>query len=67
VSGTAVGSFILPVLIKHLVEKFGFHGTILILGCCMLQVCFSAMLYKPLEEYVSKDELEAVDTASNLL
>ncbi|XP_055855454.1 uncharacterized protein LOC129918767 [Episyrphus balteatus] len=50
VSGTAAGSFILPVLIKHLADKFGFHGTILILGGCMLHVCVSATLYKPLEE-----------------
>lgn len=51
VSGTAAGSFILPILIKHLAEAFGFHTTILILGCCMLHVCISATLYKPLEEY----------------
>ncbi|WP_163785782.1 MFS transporter [Proteus mirabilis] len=44
VSGTAAGSFILPVLIKHLVEKCGFHATLLILGGCMLHVCVSAML-----------------------
>lgn len=55
VSGTAAGSFILPVLIKHLAEKFGFHGTILILGGCMLHVCVSATLYKPLEESVHMD------------
>ncbi|XP_055904859.1 uncharacterized protein LOC129940519 [Eupeodes corollae] len=55
VSGTAAGSFILPVLIKHLADKFGFHGTILILGGCMLHVCVSATLYKPLEESAHLD------------
>ncbi|XP_017465748.1 PREDICTED: uncharacterized protein LOC108358778 isoform X2 [Rhagoletis zephyria] len=54
VSGTAAGSFILPVLIKHLAEAFGFHGTILILGCCMFHVCVSATLYRPLEDYNSE-------------
>ncbi|KAM8711164.1 hypothetical protein ACLKA7_000319 [Drosophila subpalustris] len=48
VSGTAAGSFVLPILIKHLVENCGFHGTLLILGGCMLHVCVSATLYRPL-------------------
>ncbi|XP_037956194.1 monocarboxylate transporter 12-like [Teleopsis dalmanni] len=60
VSGTAAGSFILPVLIKHLAEHFGFHGTILILGVCMLHVCISATLYKPLEDY-SNDATQTIE------
>lgn len=48
-SGTAAGSFVFPMLIEHLVYNFGFHGTILILGGCMLHVCASAALYRPLE------------------
>uniref|UniRef100_W8AK44 Monocarboxylate transporter 12 n=1 Tax=Ceratitis capitata TaxID=7213 RepID=W8AK44_CERCA len=54
VSGTAAGSFVLPVLIKHLAANFGFHGTILILGGCMFHVCISAMLYRPIEDYNSE-------------
>lgn len=49
VSGTAAGSFVFPTLIEHLVHNFGFHGTILILGGCMLHVCACAALYRPLE------------------
>ncbi|EDX06669.1 GD10818 [Drosophila simulans] len=55
VSGTAAGSFILPVLIKHLAENCGFHGTILILGGCMLHVCVSATLYRPISAYTDQD------------
>lgn len=55
VSGTAAGSFILPVLIKHLVEGWGFHGTLLILGGCMLHVCVSATLYRPISDYTDQD------------
>lgn len=47
VSGTAAGSFVFPMLIERLVRAFGFHGTILILGGCMLHVCASAALYRP--------------------
>ncbi|XP_003426380.1 monocarboxylate transporter 12 [Nasonia vitripennis] len=49
VSGTAAGSFVFPMLIEYLVGNFGFHGTLLILGGCMLHVCASASLYRPLE------------------
>lgn len=49
VSGTAAGSFVFPMLIEYLIYKFGFHGTILILGASMLHVCVSATLYRPLE------------------
>lgn len=38
-------------LIEFLVHHFGFHGTILILGGCMLHVCASAALYRPIETY----------------
>ena len=50
VSGTAAGSFVFPLLIETLVANFGFHGTILLLGGCMLHVCVSATLYRPLED-----------------
>ncbi|KAL7295458.1 hypothetical protein TKK_0011111 [Trichogramma kaykai] len=49
VSGTAAGGFVFPMLIEYLVASFGFHGTLLILGGCMLHVCASATLYRPLE------------------
>lgn len=50
VSGTAAGSFVFPMLIEHLCANFGFHGTILILGGCMLHVCASAALYRPVDD-----------------
>lgn len=57
VSGTAAGSFVFPLMIERLVASFGFHGTILLLGGCMLHVCVSATLYRPLEDnYVEETE-----------
>lgn len=49
VSGTAAGSFVFPILIEYLIQKFGFHGTLLLLGAGMLHVCVSASLYRPLD------------------
>lgn len=60
VSGTAAGSFVFPMLIEHLVHNFGFHGTILILGGCMLHVCASAALYRPLE--LNTENIEYIKT-----
>jgi len=56
VSGTAAGSFVFPLLIEFLVRDFGFHGTILLLGGCMLHVCVSATLYRPLDENYAPEE-----------
>ncbi|XP_023248288.1 monocarboxylate transporter 12-like isoform X2 [Copidosoma floridanum] len=59
VSGTAAGSFVFPMLIEFLVASYGFHGTLLILGGCMLHVCASASLYRPLENNHKPEEDEA--------
>lgn len=61
VSGTAAGSFVFPLLIEFLVRDFGFHGTILLLGGCMLHVCVSATLYRPLDENYAPEETVLVD------
>lgn len=68
ISGTAAGSFVFPILIEHLIRSFGFHGTILILGGCMLHVCVSAMLYRPLnmecQPFKSNSEINLNTAAS---
>ena len=51
-SGTAAGSFVLPFIIESLLYHYGFKGTLLILGACMLNVCISAALYRPLAIHV---------------
>ncbi|XP_039762775.1 monocarboxylate transporter 12-B [Pararge aegeria] len=47
VSGTAAGSFVFPMLIEKLVDTYGLHGTVLLLGGGMLHVCVAACLYRP--------------------
>ncbi|XP_021205733.2 monocarboxylate transporter 12 [Bombyx mandarina] len=47
VSGTAAGSFVFPMLIEKLVDVYGLHGTVLLLGGGMLHVCVAATLYRP--------------------
>ena len=38
--------------------QYGFKGSILILGACMLHVCLSAMLYRPIEDHQALVEHE---------
>ncbi|XP_051160586.1 monocarboxylate transporter 12-like [Leptopilina boulardi] len=68
VSGTAAGSFVLPLMIKTLITNFGFHGTILLLGGCMLHVCVSATLYRPLENnYILQTETTTSNVAKSTI
>ncbi|XP_055531944.1 uncharacterized protein LOC129722504 [Wyeomyia smithii] len=60
ISGTAAGSFIFPTMIERLIYSFGFHGTLLILGGCMLHVCVSGALYRPVDEYAQKKPIQSL-------
>ena len=51
-SGTAAGSFTLPFSIEGLLEEYGFRGTMLILGGCMLHILISSALYRPLAIHI---------------
>ncbi|XP_053685742.1 uncharacterized protein LOC128735273 [Sabethes cyaneus] len=64
ISGTAAGSFIFPTLIERLIHSFGFHGTLLILGGCMLHVCVSGALYRPVDEYAQKKPIPSKESGS---
>ena len=46
----ALASF--SVLIEYLLEEYGFQGTLFILGGCMLHLCISGALYRPLPVHV---------------
>lgn len=63
VSGTAAGSFVFPILIEYLIQKFGFHATLLLLGAGMLHVCVSATLYRPLD---TSDSTETTTTPKSI-
>ncbi|CAG0897980.1 unnamed protein product [Darwinula stevensoni] len=48
VSGNAIGGVIMPPLMEHLVEQYGFRGAMLVLGGLLLHVCLGASLFRPL-------------------
>ncbi|XP_045783391.1 monocarboxylate transporter 9 isoform X2 [Maniola jurtina] len=53
-SGSAFGSIILPPVLRYLLEEFGYHGAVLILGGIMLNVWAAALLFQPVEVHMVK-------------
>ncbi|KAK7486466.1 hypothetical protein BaRGS_00022267 [Batillaria attramentaria] len=51
VSGSAVGSFVLPNLMRHLLNSYGLKGALAIIGAMMFHVCACAVLFRPLSSY----------------
>ena len=51
-SGAAAGAFTIPLVLNLLLDKYGFRGTLPILGALILNVCISAALYRPLAVHV---------------
>jgi hypothetical protein len=43
---------LVSVLIEYLLDEYGFQGTLFILGGCMLHLCISGALYRPLHVHV---------------
>lgn len=54
ISGSALGSIILPPLLRYLLEIYGYRGTILILGGITLNVLVGAALFQPVENHLKK-------------
>ncbi|KAK7090601.1 uncharacterized protein [Littorina saxatilis] len=54
VSGSAVGSFLLPNLMQHLLNQYGLRGALLVIGGIMLHVCLAAVLFRPFSSYKSR-------------
>ncbi|BFZ00924.1 hypothetical protein BsWGS_03963 [Bradybaena similaris] len=73
VSGSGVGSFVLPNLIRWLLNVYGLSGCLLLIGGLMLNVCVCAMLVRPLGSYKKRKQLqrryknESVDKGTRLL
>ena len=53
ISGAAAGSSTMPFLIQYLLQTYGFRGTVLIMGACMLHIGVSAALFRPISVHVA--------------
>ncbi|XP_015598488.1 monocarboxylate transporter 9 isoform X2 [Cephus cinctus] len=52
ISGSALGSIILPPVLGILLQEHGYRGTVLIMGAVTLNVWASALLYEPVEKHM---------------
>lgn len=52
ISGSALGSIILPPVLRWLLEEYGYHGACLIMGGITLNVLVGALFYEPVEQHM---------------
>lgn len=54
ISGSAIGSIILPPLLRVLLECYGHRGAVLLMGGITLNVWVAALLYQPVSQHMLK-------------
>ncbi|XP_062536140.1 monocarboxylate transporter 12 [Armigeres subalbatus] len=54
ISGSALGSIILPPLLRYLLVNFGYRGACLIMGGITLNVWVAAIFYQPVENHLKR-------------
>uniref|UniRef100_A0A1B0BJ74 Major facilitator superfamily (MFS) profile domain-containing protein n=1 Tax=Glossina palpalis gambiensis TaxID=67801 RepID=A0A1B0BJ74_9MUSC len=52
ISGSALGSIILPPVLRWLLETYGYRGAVLIMGGVTLNVFVAAIFYEPVEQHM---------------
>ncbi|XP_004533942.1 monocarboxylate transporter 13 isoform X2 [Ceratitis capitata] len=66
ISGSALGSIILPPVLRWLLETYGYRGAVLIMGGITLNVFVAAIFYEPVEQHMirvpkNKNALEDIE------
>uniref|UniRef100_A0A182NCS7 Major facilitator superfamily (MFS) profile domain-containing protein n=1 Tax=Anopheles dirus TaxID=7168 RepID=A0A182NCS7_9DIPT len=54
ISGSALGSIILPPVLRFLLENYGYRGACLIMGGITLNVWVAAIFYEPVEKHLKR-------------
>lgn len=54
ISGSALGSIILPPVLRYLLENFGYRGAVLIMGGITLNTWVAAIFYEPVENHLKR-------------
>ncbi|XP_071571239.1 monocarboxylate transporter 12 [Temnothorax nylanderi] len=52
ISGSAIGTIVLPPLLQYLLDCFGYRGAVLIMGAITLNTLVCALLYHPVEQHM---------------
>ena len=52
ISGSAIGTIILPPFLQYLLDSFGYRGAVLIMGAVTLNTLVCGLLYHPVEQHM---------------
>lgn len=52
ISGSAIGTIVLPPLLQYLLDSFGYRGAVLIMGALTLNTLVCGLLYHPVEQHM---------------
>ncbi|XP_076298251.1 monocarboxylate transporter 12 [Lasioglossum baleicum] len=58
ISGSAIGTIVLPPFLQYLLDCFGYRGAVLIMGAITLNTLVCALLYHPVEEHMIEVPVE---------
>ncbi|EFA11506.1 monocarboxylate transporter 9 [Tribolium castaneum] len=64
ISGSALGSIILPPVLDLLLGIYGYRGAVLLMGGVTLNVWVAALFYDPVEKHMKKVPIEPKDSES---
>ncbi|XP_044741743.1 uncharacterized protein LOC123302738 [Chrysoperla carnea] len=66
ISGSALGSIILPPVLRILLEYYGYRGAVLIMGGITLHVWVGALFYDPVEKHLKRVLKTSYDDAMSI-
>ncbi|XP_076652796.1 monocarboxylate transporter 12 isoform X2 [Halictus rubicundus] len=58
ISGSAIGTIVLPPFLQYLLDCFGYRGAVLIMGAITLNTLVCGLLYHPVEEHMIEVPVE---------
>nr|XP_012148014.1 PREDICTED: monocarboxylate transporter 13-like isoform X1 [Megachile rotundata]XP_012148015.1 PREDICTED: monocarboxylate transporter 13-like isoform X1 [Megachile rotundata]XP_012148016.1 PREDICTED: monocarboxylate transporter 13-like isoform X1 [Megachile rotundata]XP_012148017.1 PREDICTED: monocarboxylate transporter 13-like isoform X1 [Megachile rotundata] len=58
ISGSAIGTIVLPPFLQYLLDCFGYRGAVLIMGALTLNTLVCGLLYHPVEEHMIPAPIE---------
>ncbi|XP_063992647.1 monocarboxylate transporter 13-like [Diachasmimorpha longicaudata] len=61
ISGSAIGTIVLPPFLQFLLNHFGHRGAVLIMGAITLNTLVCAFLYHPVEEHMKEVAIDGID------
>ncbi|XP_012280353.1 monocarboxylate transporter 13 [Orussus abietinus] len=65
ISGSAIGTIVLPPFLQYLLNHFGYRGAVLIMGAITLNTLVCALLYHPVEQHMKVVPIAAEEGIDN--